>query len=166
MGELEKDEALVKRVVYALLTVHAPNPVVREAFDRICALARRAEEAEGRVLEVVRGEFTQICSYCGKECQPPNGWEELQEHIKVCERHPLREAEREAAGLREAMEDAATLCDNLEWLEAHGYREASDRRGVEHYRDRVKAKIAALAVKTKGAAQATEPNPPSIPRRD
>ena len=42
-------------------------------------------------LRILRGEFTQICSYCGFEF-PAEGeysWEDLQAHILVCPHHPV-----------------------------------------------------------------------------
>lgn len=40
-------------------------------------------------LRIVRGEFELICSYCGWESGEGDGWEQLQQHIKVCDKHPL-----------------------------------------------------------------------------
>jgi len=52
-------------------------------------LVQERDGLKAQVLRVVRGEFTQICSYCGWEA-PPEGaqWEELQAHIKICPTHP------------------------------------------------------------------------------
>lgn len=46
------------------------------------------------------------CVFCGQEYPigtPTHGSEILTEHIKVCERHPLRKAESDAAMLRAAL---------------------------------------------------------------
>ena len=46
------------------------------------------------------------CVYCGHEYPqgtPAAGSEVLTDHIKVCERHPLRKAERDVAMLRAAL---------------------------------------------------------------
>lgn len=46
------------------------------------------------------------CVFCGKEYPigtPTHGSEILTEHIKVCERHPLRKAEGDVAILRAAL---------------------------------------------------------------
>ena len=67
-------------------------------------LERRLAEAEEKTLAVVRGEFTQICSYCGFEAPPPNGWTELEDHIKGCEKHPLVKALKERTELLEVLE--------------------------------------------------------------
>lgn len=47
------------------------------------------------------------CAYCGQEYlqdTPASGSEVLTEHIKVCERHPMRKAEADIALLRSALE--------------------------------------------------------------
>jgi predicted RNase H-like nuclease (RuvC/YqgF family) len=54
---------------------------------------------ERKLLDVVRGQFTQICSYCGEEMHQPNGWNELQAHIKMCPKHPLTRARDQIAAL-------------------------------------------------------------------
>lgn len=49
---------------------------------------------------------TLTCVYCGMaypEGTPPHGAQILTEHIKVCEKHPLRAAEAKIAKLREAL---------------------------------------------------------------
>jgi hypothetical protein len=46
------------------------------------------------------------CVYCGHaypEGTPPHGSKVLTDHIKICEKHPLREAESKIAKLREAL---------------------------------------------------------------
>ena len=43
-------------------------------------------------VRIIRGEFTQICSYCGEEMTKPSQWEKLQDHIQKCDKHPLVEA--------------------------------------------------------------------------
>ena len=74
---------------------------------------RQLAEAHEKVLRVVRGEFTQICSYCGWEA-PTGGasWEELQVHICSCKEHPvfrlnkqLAEAIAREEKLREAINE-------------------------------------------------------------
>jgi len=49
---------------------------------------------------------TLTCVYCGMaypEGTPPNGAQILTDHIKVCEKHPLREAEDKILKLRTAL---------------------------------------------------------------
>lgn len=49
---------------------------------------------------------TLTCVYCGREYPegtPPHGAQILTDHIKVCEKHPLRKAEADIAKLRHAL---------------------------------------------------------------
>lgn len=68
---------------------------LREEVERLKAkldrshLYRNSSYWQEKAMAVLRGEFTQCCSYCGFEAQPPNGWEELQKHIEECPEHPL-----------------------------------------------------------------------------
>jgi SMC interacting uncharacterized protein involved in chromosome segregation len=55
-------------------------------------LKERIKELEDKILRMIRGDFNQICSYCGWESKVGE-WEELQTHLKECPSHPLREAE-------------------------------------------------------------------------
>lgn len=51
-----------------------------------------------QVLRVVRGEFAQICSYCGWEANRDGAtWEELQAHIQECKEHPIFKLKEELA---------------------------------------------------------------------
>jgi hypothetical protein len=77
-------------------------------FNTLLALLRERDEEIARLGEqnakIIRGEFTQICSYCGTfEAAPPNGWKELQTHVQECQAHPLFQARQEIARLREAL---------------------------------------------------------------
>jgi hypothetical protein len=63
---------------------------------------------------VTQGNFTQICSYCGIECEPPNGWEELQAHILVCPQHPLSKALAKIAEKDKELESKEKALDNNE----------------------------------------------------
>lgn len=63
-------------------------------------LRDRVEKLAVEKLEIVRGQFTQICSYCGFEAPPPNGWSELQAHIRTCEKHPMRALEAEVERMK------------------------------------------------------------------
>jgi hypothetical protein len=63
------------------------------------------------------------CVYCGMaypEGTPPHGAQVLTDHIKVCEKHPLREAEAKIARLRRALVGliGAETRDELEQMEA------------------------------------------------
>lgn len=70
--------------------------------------------SEGRVL---------TCVYCGHEYPqntPASGDAVLTEHIRVCEKHPLRKAESDKAKLRAALIGlvGAGTVDELEQIEA------------------------------------------------
>jgi predicted house-cleaning noncanonical NTP pyrophosphatase (MazG superfamily) len=62
------------------------------------------------------------CVYCGHEYPegtPPHGSQILTDHIRVCEKHPLREAEFKVATLRKALEElvGASTKQELEQME-------------------------------------------------
>ena len=49
---------------------------------------------------------TLTCVYCGEEYPegtPPHGSKVLTDHIKICEKHPLRESERKVEKLKNAL---------------------------------------------------------------
>ena len=67
-----------------------------------------SDEASGRQSRPVEALVGRVltCVYCGHEYPqdtPAAGSEVLTEHIKVCERHPMRKAESDIAMLRSAL---------------------------------------------------------------
>ena len=65
---------------------------------------------------------TLTCVYCGMaypEGTPPHGAQILTDHIKVCEKHPLRQAEATISRLRSALAGlvGASSKDELEAME-------------------------------------------------
>lgn len=53
-----------------------------------------------------KGGRVLTCVYCGHEYPqdtPAHGSQELTEHIKICERHPMRKAKADVAVLRSAL---------------------------------------------------------------
>ena len=58
-----------------------------------------------------KGDFmpnTLTCVYCGMaypEGTPPHGAQTLTDHIKICEKHPMREAERKISKLQKALSE-------------------------------------------------------------
>jgi len=65
---------------------------------------------------------TLTCVYCGMaypEGTPPSGAQILTDHIKVCEKHPMREAEAKILKLRNALSGliGASAKDELEAME-------------------------------------------------
>lgn len=60
---------------------------------------------------------TLTCVYCGMaypEGTPPHGSQILTDHIKVCEKHPLRTAEAKIARLRKALAELVGASDKAE----------------------------------------------------
>jgi hypothetical protein len=66
---------------------------------------------------------TLTCAYCGDECPegaPPHGSQILTDHIKICQKHPMREAETKIKKLRAALVGllGAETKQDLELMEA------------------------------------------------
>lgn len=112
-------------------------------MDRIMArqiirdLLAENERLEDKVLRVARGNFAQICSYCGWE-STDGGWEELQNHIKICPEHPVSKLKAENERLTTAL-SGRTYCHDNEAVEA---RIAE----LEAERDQLKHEISCLTV--------------------
>ena len=65
---------------------------------------------------------TLTCVYCGMaypEGTPPHGAKILTDHIKVCEKHPMRQAEATILKLRKALSDliGASTTEDLKAME-------------------------------------------------
>jgi hypothetical protein len=81
--------------------------MVEGAFNglntQIETLTKERNEAREWVQKLQRTTQTLTCVYCG-QMYPPNtpthGSEVLTEHIKVCEKHPMRKIEEENKELR------------------------------------------------------------------
>lgn len=73
------------------------------------ALQDEIAELNSKLLRVVRGEFTQICSYCGWEstvggnAEPEAPWNALQDHIQCCVIHPIYELKAEITQLKKTI---------------------------------------------------------------
>ncbi len=66
------------------------------------------------VVRVVRGEFGQICSYCGWATEAGGGsWEDLQEHIEGCPKHPLADLRRKLDRAVEALRRDTEVFEGL-----------------------------------------------------
>jgi phosphatidylserine/phosphatidylglycerophosphate/cardiolipin synthase-like enzyme len=72
-------------------------------------------------LRIVRGEFNQICSYCGWE-SPGDGdsWDALQSHIRNCEYHPLTQANALLEEMARALGKARQYIDRSYYYTSHG----------------------------------------------
>ena len=60
---------------------------------------------------------TLTCVYCGREYPegtPPHGSQILTDHIKICEKHPMRQLEIDRAKLRKALIDLIGANDKQE----------------------------------------------------
>lgn len=79
----------------------------------IYSLRQQLEEVREEKLKIIRGEFGQICSYCGEGNDDGLSWEELQEHIRACEKHPLYQANKKLQEQTKGIEDATKCIDNL-----------------------------------------------------
>jgi hypothetical protein len=80
--------------------------------EKIASLRQQLSEVEAMKLEIVRGNFGQICSYCGDNKE--RSWGELQEHIRVCPKHPLAEALRQLSEV-ERERDMLKKCNTTGW---------------------------------------------------
>jgi hypothetical protein len=99
--------------------IHVSDDPLTDREETIVMLCTRLSEVEAMKLEIVRGNFGQICSYCGDNKE--RSWGELQEHIRVCPKHPLATAlrqlavvERERAVWTQHAVDEARLKDKAE----------------------------------------------------
>lgn len=75
-----------------------------ECVEETCKERLQVEKAR-----IVRGDFANICAYCGLEI--PDGeasWENLQKHIHECLVHPLHTAEAE----RDVAAESARMADD------------------------------------------------------
>ncbi len=98
------------------------------------ALMEERDEAREWVERMQREARILTCVYCGHAYEPgtPNhGTQALTEHINVCSKHPLREAEAERDAARAALQETDdAICDGLlggapEWCRlSTGYAEA------------------------------------------
>ena len=131
--------------------VHPPYPAsdVQYILDRLSDAQAALEEERARI---VRGEFTQICSYCGEEMKPPSQWEKLQEHVQKCPKHPLTKAnnkiwQMEAELTAARMAECTHCAENTAALEERDKQIASLQTEVSRlYREKVEMgkEIAAL----------------------
>lgn len=74
------------------------DEVADEVIRRIKELCKEHDEARAWVERLQREKQTLTCVYCGKEYppgSPAHGSAVLTEHIRVCEKHPMRKVEQE-----------------------------------------------------------------------
>lgn len=96
---LEKIQGDYQKIIKEVLlcdpisACNRPDDQLEPPWEVVARIRMKLKKEKEKCLRIVRGEFKQICSYCGWETPPPNGWEELQSHIRVCPKHPLVKAE-------------------------------------------------------------------------
>lgn len=78
---------------------------LKEVVRDYWGLEAKVKELEEKVLRIIRGEFKQICCYCGWESKEGQ-WEELQAHLRECKQHPLCQALEHIKELEEREREA------------------------------------------------------------
>jgi hypothetical protein len=152
------------------------DDLIREARERLAAtggmgpdgraerqyhtrVITELEAAEARVLRVVRGEFTQICSYCGWEgAADGEQWEGLQAHVAICPAHPMRQVEARVRELETALPTTAAHHEKL------GYNDGRKDGHAEGVAEGVA--IASARLDYLGATYEHEESTPSNPQLD
>lgn len=116
-------EAL-RQIKYSILTSSHDAKVVLAHIIRICidaGITKRLGDGLEEALPEQRNILT--CVYCGTaypDGTPPHGSQILTEHIRVCDKHPMRKLESDNAKLRKALIGlvGATDLKELETMEA------------------------------------------------
>ena len=85
------EKMIIKRKLAALYAASGREDFLALTIKEGKYLLSRIKELEDQVLRMIRGEFKQICCYCGWESKEGQ-WEELQAHLKECTQHPLKQA--------------------------------------------------------------------------
>ena len=84
-----------------------PNePIELDHIQAIRELTKERDEAREWVAKLQRKNQTLTCVYCGKEYppgSPTHGAPVLTEHIRVCDKHPMREVEAQRDRLHSAL---------------------------------------------------------------
>jgi len=105
--------ARIRELEAQLAAAQERNTVLQsEHLDHVNALHQQLTAAQDKLTTITRGDFDQFCAYCG--WTTPKGsnaqWEELEKHVMGCPKHPLGEALRENAQLKEML---AQACNDL-----------------------------------------------------
>ena len=111
---LETDD--VQKHWYRNLVGYGLARNLAEQFAKdVAAIAAERNEAREWVERMQREARVLTCVYCGHAYEPgtpAHGTQALTDHIKVCEKHPLRQAEAERDRLREALLQIAVVVDH------------------------------------------------------
>ena len=89
-------------------TMHCDECVEQDAalLERVAALAKERDEARAWVERMQKEQRILTCVYCGQAYPPgtpTSGTQVLTDHIKVCNKHPMRVAEQRIAALEKAL---------------------------------------------------------------
>jgi len=94
------------------------HPLFKAVYERTISQAKtirtllsRIKELEEQVLRMIRGDFKQICSYCGWESKMGD-WKALENHVREeCFSHPLRQANARIRELEEGIKELIAYVD-------------------------------------------------------
>ena len=78
-------------------------------------LTEERDEARAWVERMQKEQRILTCVYCGQAYPPgtpTSGTQVLTDHIKVCNKHPMRVAEQRIAALEKALRSLLCACDN------------------------------------------------------
>jgi hypothetical protein len=102
-----------------------PKPPLPRPVKLTCEqLEAQLAAANEKVLRVVRGDFTQICSHCGWEAQASGAsWDELQAHIKECPEHPIRALNEKIVAQQARIAELHSYLRNLHMMHDYGFKD-------------------------------------------
>jgi hypothetical protein len=98
------------------------------AIDR---LTRERDEARDWVRRLTRVDRVLTCVYCGQAYppgSPDHGADVLTAHVRVCEKHPMREVETEAKRLRCDLDNALHIAEDLSKIVPYALRACDEAR--------------------------------------
>ena len=100
-------------------TMHCDECVEQDAalLERVAALAKERDEARAWVERMQKEQRILTCVYCGQAYPPgtpTSGTQVLTDHIKVCNKHPMRVAEQRIAALEKALNVTFTMLRHIQ----------------------------------------------------
>ena len=81
----------------------------------LAEVIKERDEARAWVERMQKEQRILTCVYCGQAYPPgtpTSGTQVLTDHIKVCNKHPMRVAEQRIAALEKALRSLLCACDN------------------------------------------------------
>ena len=116
------------------ITTHNADIAAKDKENEIALANERAR--------IMRGDFNNICAYCGWEADDEHStWEALQHHVLNCEEHPLFKANKRIAELEAKVEYQSSYVKSRDGAPIGFMRkERADvlQRRIEEYRERIK----------------------------